>query len=101
MAAIETSVQTDPGAAWLQVIRIAKADSAWVYHVLEAQEGIVSYSTLPEPEGGILTPAGLPACELELTIPAAFVKEVALVLEQIEKGGLWIKLPPATMTCSR
>ena len=75
--------------AYSQVIRIAKVDSAWIYHVLEAHEGIVSYSTLV---GGVeaLTPEGLPTCELALTIPAGFLEEVRAVLEHLKETGVWI-----------
>jgi hypothetical protein len=81
--------------AYRQVIRIAKADSAWVYHVLEAHEGIVSYSTLAPDlasEGGVeaLTPLGLPTCELALTIPAGFLEEVSAVLEHLKETGVWV-----------
>ncbi len=76
--------------AYRQVIRITKADSAWVYHVLEAQEGIVSYSTLPDPKSGpALSPQGLPACDLALTIPAAFVAELQQVLVQLREADVW------------
>lgn len=75
-----------------QLIRIQRADSAWVYHVLEAQEGIVSYSTVQqEGEGVILSPSGLATCDLELTIPIAFRKEVRLVLEHLAASGVWIQ----------
>ena len=78
--------------AYRQVIRITKADSAWVYHVLEAQEGIVSYSTLPDPQAGpSLSPLGLPACDLALTIPAPFRQEMQEVLAHVRAGGVWIE----------
>ncbi len=78
--------------AYRQVIRITKADSAWVYHVLEAQEGIVSYSTLPDPKtGALLSPLGLPACDLALSIPAAFKEEMQVVVEHLRAGGVWIE----------
>jgi hypothetical protein len=80
--------------AYVQVIRIAKADSAWIYHVLEAHEGIVSYSTLPETGGeadlALLSPAGLPCCELALTIPESFLGELRQVLDHLRTTGVWI-----------
>lgn len=81
--------------AYFKTIRIRKADSAWVYHVLEAQEGIVSYSTLPDgPKGeaSVLSPDGLSTCLLELTIPAAFRKEVQDVLDDLVRSGVWIQV---------
>lgn len=81
--------------AYLRTIRIRKLDSAWVYHVLEAQEGIVSYSTLPDGTGGeasVLSPDGLSTCLLELTIPAAFRTEVQDVLDDLVRSGVWIQV---------
>lgn len=83
----------EPSAAFRQVIRITKRDSAWIYHVLEAQDGIVSYSTLPEgghPEAPQLSPSGESTCDLELTIPAGFLTHVQEVLEHLRQGGTWI-----------
>lgn len=76
--------------AHLRTLRIRKADSAWVYHVLEAQEGIVSYSTLPAPES-VLSPDGLSTCLLELTIPDGFRTEVRDVLDDLERSGVWMQ----------
>lgn len=76
----------------IQVIRIQRADSAWVYHVLEAQEGIVSYSTLQqEGPGAPLSPSGLATCDLELTIPIGFREEARFVLEHLAASGIWIQ----------
>ena len=33
------------------VLRVKKADSAYLYRVLESYEGITNFSTLPEPPG--------------------------------------------------
>jgi len=87
------SKEMEASAAFRQVIRIARRDSAWVYHVLEAQDGIVSYSTLPEglyPEAPLLSPAGETSCDLELTIPAGFLTQMRELLEQLRQGGTWI-----------
>jgi len=75
----------------LKVIRIQKADSAWVYHVLEAQDGIVSYSTLEERAGEPLSPSGLSTCRLELTIPIGFREQVRAVLDHLASNGTWIQ----------
>lgn len=91
----------DAALAYRQVIRIAKRDSAWVYHVLEAQDGIVSYSTLSGGSSGVesgggtaeipsLSPSGEATCDLELTIPAGFLTQVREVLEHLRLGGVWI-----------
>jgi hypothetical protein len=85
-----------PSLAYRQVIRIAKRDSAWVYHVMEAQEGIVAYSTLPEDrvagsEPSRLSPAGESTCDLELTIPAGFLTQWQELLEHFRQGGVWIE----------
>ena len=77
--------------AYLRTIRIRKMDSAWVYHVLEAQEGIVSYSTLPD-SPDVLSPDGLSTCLLELTVPAAFRNEVQDVLDDLVRSGVWIQV---------
>ena len=76
-----------------QVIRIQKVDSAWVYHVLEAQDGIVSYSTVPDPENpsqSDLSPEGFHTCLLELTIPVGFREQVQSVLDHLKQSGVWI-----------
>ena len=87
----------EPSAAYRQIIRITKRDSAWVYHVLEAQDGIVSYSTSPGsgpgekfPDAPQLSPSGETTCDLELTIPAGFLTQVQEVLEHLRQGGTWI-----------
>ena len=81
----------EPSLAYRQVIRIAKRDSAWVYYVLEAQEGIVSYSTLKRDESeSPLTPQGESTCDLELTIPVGFLAQVQEILEHLRRGGVWI-----------
>ena len=81
-----------PEEAYRQVIRISKRDSAWLYHILEAQEGIVSYSTLLSSEAvPPLSPAGESTCDLELTIPAGFLTQVEELLEQLRLGGVWFE----------
>ena len=83
--------------AHLKIIRIRKADSAWVYHVLEAQEGIVAYSSLPDRsptsdgQSPPLSPEGLATSVLELTIPDGFLEEMRLVLEDLQRSGVWLE----------
>ena len=63
----------------VMTVRTRKEDSAFVYAVLEAHEGIASYSTLDHP-------AGAPFRDLRLVIPAAFEQEVDQVLRDL--GGI-------------
>ena len=58
-------------------IRVRKEESAYIYFILEAQEGIVAYSTLPHETGS-------PFRELELQIPPDFVSEVEELLESLQ-----------------
>ncbi len=57
-------------------IRVRKQDSAFVYFILEASEGITSYSTLDHKPGD-------PHRDLELRIPPDFVDEVENLLESL------------------
>lgn len=80
-------------AAFNLIIRIAKQDSAWIYHVFEAQEGAVSYSTLSDSERlGIprLSPEGRETCDLELTVPVGFLTQIQDILQQLIDSGIWI-----------
>jgi hypothetical protein len=57
-------------------IRMRKEDSAFVYFILEAHEGICSYSTLPfEPTDAHR--------DMLLRIPPDFVQEVQAVLNEL------------------
>jgi hypothetical protein len=57
-------------------IRVRKEDSAFVYFILEASEGIASYSTLDHKPGD-------PHRDLELRIPPDFVEEVEGLLKSL------------------
>ena len=57
-------------------IRVATRDAAFIYAILEACEGITSYSTLDAEKGAA-------SRDLELRIPIAFVDEVTDVLKSI------------------
>lgn len=57
-------------------IRVKKADSAFVYFILESHEGITSYSTLAFQTGDAHR-------DLELRIPPDFVSEVDELLKSL------------------
>jgi hypothetical protein len=57
-------------------IRVRKQDSAFVYFVLEASEGMTSYSTLEFKPGD-------PYRDLELRIPPDFVADVEDLLKSL------------------
>ncbi len=57
-------------------IRVRKQDSAFVYAILEAEEGIAAYSTLEGP----ITEAHR---DLELQVPLDFIPDVKRVLDQL------------------
>ncbi len=56
-----------------KIIRVKKEESAFVYFIMEAQEGIVSYSTLPHQ-------AGDPHRDLELRFSKDFQEEVEALM---------------------
>lgn len=57
-------------------IRVRKQDSAFVYCVLEAHEGVASYSTLPNgPQD--------PHRDIELNVPVDFAAEVEEILKEL------------------
>lgn len=72
-------------AAKRRVIRVRKEDSAFIYCVLEANEGIASYSTLPHQVGEAHR-------DLELWIPDGFASEVDELLKDL--GDLIYELAP-------
>ncbi|HAR44385.1 MAG TPA: hypothetical protein DCS07_17440 [Bdellovibrionales bacterium] len=67
-----------------KVIRVRKEDSAFVYFILEAQEGITAYSTLPSAPGDAYR-------DLELQIPPDFVAETEDLLKSL--GEMVLILP--------
>jgi hypothetical protein len=69
----------------LRRVRMKKEDSAFVYALLEASEGITSYTTLPHAPGA-------PHRDLELQIPEAFVSDVDELLKRL--GDLVYDLDP-------
>ena len=74
-----------------RIIRVRKQDSAFVYFILEAQEGIVAYSTLDfKPEDAHR--------DLLLMIPPDFVSEVDKLLKEL--GELVYEIPTDSSTSS-
>ena len=71
--------------AIIRNVRVRKEESAFVYAVLEAEEGICSYSTLPQPVGAAYR-------DLELQVPLRFQEDVERVL--IDLGDLIYDLDP-------
>lgn len=67
-------------------IRVHKKDSAYVYMILEACEGIASYSTLDHKTGDSYR-------DLDLQIPPDFAGEVQELLKQL--GDLVYEMPIA------
>ena len=59
-------------------VRVTKADSAYFYFILEAQEGMTAYSTLPHREGEQHR-------DIELTFTADFRQEVDELLGRVSR----------------
>ncbi len=57
-------------------IRVKKEDSAFVYFILESNEGVMGYSTLDYEVGD-------PFRDLELTIPLGLQEEAEEILQQL------------------
>ena len=69
-------------------IRTHKRDSAFVYAVLEAQEGLVAYSTLPHQHHAQTR-------ELELLVPESSLSELEAVLKSLEPMVERLDSPPS------
>lgn len=68
-----------------KILRVKKEDSAFVYFILEAQEGITSYSTLDYlPQD--------PNRDLELTYSPDFENEVVSLIKEL--GALVYEIAP-------
>ncbi len=61
-----------------KVLRVRKEDSAFVYTIFEASEGLGSYSTLPHEVGDAHR-------DLELRIPECLLTEADQMLESIQE----------------
>jgi hypothetical protein len=64
-------------------VRVRKEDSAFIYFILESQEGVVAYSTLEHEPGD-------PHRDLEIFIPPDFREEAERVLASL--GGMIYEL---------
>jgi hypothetical protein len=72
------NAKLDPRRAVLRRIRVRKEDSAYIYAVLEAYEGVTAYSTLP-------SPAECTYRDLELQVPEGFLRELDELLSRLEE----------------
>lgn len=68
---------------WTLMIRVRKEDSAFVYNVLEAHEGLASYTTQPNQPGEAHR-------DIELTIPTGLRSEAEIMLNSIRE--LWVEV---------
>lgn len=59
-----------------KLIRVKKEDSAFVYFILEAQEGMTSYSTLKHETGS-------PTRDIELCFHETFEKDVNTLMKRL------------------
>lgn len=66
----------DPAASVVRRIRVRSEDSAFVYSIFEASEGVCAYSTLPHQPGDRHR-------DLELVIPAGQLSEVERILKDL------------------
>lgn len=62
-------------------IRVPKGDAAFVYFILEAQEGVTSYSTLPNERGDANR-------DIELCFSSEFRPDVDRILSELESAGV-------------
>ncbi len=70
------SATLEPGAAEKRWIRVKKTESAFVYSIFEAHEGVLGYSTVGhEP--------GIAWCDLELQIPKSRLEEAEHLLKSL------------------
>lgn len=60
-----------------QVVRVKKSEAAFVYFILESQEGVTGFSTLDHLPGQQYR-------DIELAIPPDFESEVAQLLASLE-----------------
>jgi hypothetical protein len=76
-APVETDPSvSDPARSVVRRIRVRSDDSAFVYSVLEASEGVCAYSTLPHRPGDRHR-------DLELVIPVGQISEVERILNDL------------------
>ncbi len=65
-------------------VRTRKEDSAFLYHILEAHEGLVSYSTLPFERHDAVR-------DLELLVTVEFQSDLEQVLAELSE---WVTVIP-------
>ena len=70
----------DPGKVHRKQVQVTKEDSAFFYALLEAQEGMTAYSTLPHTVGDRYR-------EIELWIPDGFLTDVTEWLDSLD----WVR----------
>ena len=66
----------DPSTSVIRRIRVRSEDSAFVYSIFEASEGVCAYSTLPHQ-------AGDRHRDLELVVPEGLLPEVERILKDL------------------
>ncbi len=72
----QPSVGSDPAASVIRRIRVRSEDSAFVYSIFEASEGVCAYSTLPHSPGDRHR-------DLELVVPTGQWAEVERILKDL------------------
>ncbi len=70
------SATLNPGAAEKRWIRVKKTESAFVYAIFEAHEGVLGYSTVGHQPG-------VAFCDLELQIPDSRLEEAEHLLKSL------------------
>ncbi len=77
-----------PESAVVRHIRVSKAESAFIYAIFEAHEGVLAYTTLP-------TTPGVPHCDLVLQIPTGMLEDAEILLRGL--GDLIYPLDPSEL----
>jgi hypothetical protein len=78
-----------PQSVIIKIIRVPRADSAYVYAILESYENTVSYSTLDSDVWN--SPQGY--CDLEVSIPPAYEDHAMRMLSSLQtelSGELYV-----------
>src|SRR5690606_25457503 len=80
------SMETSESKVVIRRIRVRKEDSAYLYCIFEAQEGALSYSTLPHQNGEATR-------DLVLSIPVSFNEQVTELLKELSRELEIVDLP--------
>lgn len=86
------NLQSDPSRSSKRRIRVRSEDSAFIYSILEASNGVCAYSTLPNESGDRHR-------DLELVVPEGFEIEVDQILAELNtelSGELHVLTIPAS-----